>query len=137
MDLRQQPVQPMAKGMHLGKLMKAIIAHDGQVKTIDSSIVRVHQQAVAQAADAYIGRSRGGLTAKLHLRVIGNGLPVQIDLSPGQMTDQPMAKILLNDLPAGADVIANKGCDPDWITDLIEAQDCTPHFRENQIATMA
>jgi len=64
----------------------------------------------------------------LHLRVIGNGLPVQIELSPGQMNDQPMAELLLNDLPAGADVIADKGYDADWIRDLIEDQNCTPHI---------
>jgi transposase len=60
--------------------------------------------------------------------VIGNGLPVQIELSPGQMNDAPMAEFLLNDLPAGADVIADKGYDADWIRDLIEDQDCTPHI---------
>jgi hypothetical protein len=42
------------------------------------------------------------------LRVIGNGLPVQIELSPGQMNDAPMAELLLKDLPAGAEVIADK-----------------------------
>ena len=64
----------------------------------------------------------------MHLRVIGNGLPVQIELSPGQMNDAPMAELLLNDLPAGADVIADKGYDADWIRDLIEDQNCTPHI---------
>ena len=28
--------------------------------------------------------------------MIGNGLPVQIELSPGQMNDAPMAELLLN-----------------------------------------
>ena len=60
--------------------------------------------------------------------MIGNGLPVQIELSAGQMNDQPMAEFLLHDLPAGADVIADKGYDADWIRDLIEDQDCTPHI---------
>ncbi len=55
---------------------------------------------------------------KLHLRVVGNGLPVQIELSPGQMNDQPMAELLLNDLPEGADVIADKGYDADWIREF-------------------
>jgi transposase len=64
----------------------------------------------------------------LHLRVIGNGLPVQIELSSGQMNDAPMAEILLNDLPAGAEVLADKGYDADWIRELIEDQDCTPHI---------
>ena len=59
------------------------------------------------------------------MRVIGNGLPVQVELSPGQTNDAPMAEILLHDLPAGAAV---KGYDADWIRDLIEASGCTPHI---------
>lgn len=68
------------------------------------------------------------MTTKLHVRVVGNGLPVQVELSPGQMNDAPMAEILLNDLPAGAAVIADKGYDADWIRDLIEASGCMPHI---------
>ena len=58
--------------------------------------------------------------------MVGNGLPVQIELSPGQMNDAPMAELLLNDLPTGAEVIADKGYDADWIRDLIEDQNCIP-----------
>jgi transposase len=66
------------------------------------------------------------LTTKLHLRVVGNGLPVQIELSPGQMNDAPMAEILLNDLPQGATVLADRAYDADWIRDVIEDQNCKP-----------
>lgn len=66
------------------------------------------------------------MTTKVHLRVNEHGLPLQIELSPGQMSDMPMAELLLQDLPKGADVIADKGYDADWIRDLIEDQDCTP-----------
>jgi hypothetical protein len=48
--------------------------------------------------------------------VIGNGLPVQIELSPGQMNDQPMAELLLHDLPAGADVIGYLSEASNWIS---------------------
>lgn len=65
------------------------------------------------------------MTTKLHVRVIGNGLPVQIELSPGNMHDAPMAELLLNDLPKGADVLADRGYDADWIRELIEDQGCT------------
>ena len=54
--------------------------------------------------------------------MIGNGLPVQIELSPGQMNDAPMAEFLLKDLPAGAEVIADKGYDADWIRELARHQ---------------
>lgn len=68
----------------------------------------------------------------MHLRVVGNGLPVQIELSGGEANDAPMAEWLLADLPAGAHVLADKGYDADWIRDLIEDQDCTPHIPPRQ-----
>ena len=64
------------------------------------------------------------MTTKLHARVIGNGLPVQLELSPGQANDAPMAELLLNDLPKGAVVLADRAYDADWIRDIIEDQDC-------------
>ena len=68
------------------------------------------------------------MTSKLHARVIGNGLPVQMELSAGQANDAPMAQLLLNDLLPGTDVIADKAYDADWIRELIEDQDCRPHI---------
>lgn len=64
----------------------------------------------------------------MHPRVVGNGRPVQIALSGGEVNDAPMAEWLLKDLPAGAHVLADKGYDADWIRELIEDQDCTPHI---------
>jgi transposase len=40
------------------------------------------------------------------------------------MNDAPMAEVLLNDLPEGAEVLADRGYDADWIRDLIDEQDC-------------
>jgi transposase len=68
------------------------------------------------------------LTSKLHARVVGNGLPVQVELSDGQANDAPMAELLLNNLPANARVIADRAYDADWIRELIEDQDCSPHI---------
>jgi transposase len=64
----------------------------------------------------------------MHLRVVGNGLPVQIALPGGEANDAPMAEWLLADLPRDAHVLADKGYDADWIRELIEDQDCTPHI---------
>ena len=56
--------------------------------------------------------------------MIGNGLPVQIELSVGQANDAPMAELLLNDLPKGATVLADRAYDADWIRDIIDDQEC-------------
>jgi hypothetical protein len=72
------------------------------------SFVRLFQLLDAGKRAKCIGRSRGGLTTKLHLRVIGSGPPVQIELSPRWMNDQPMTELQLNGLPAGADFSADR-----------------------------
>jgi Transposase DDE domain len=100
--------------------MGAIIAaHDGKVQMIDSSVVRVQQQAAAQKTGwTCLYRSKSWRSDDQAASAGDrHGLPVQIELSPGQMNDQPMAELLLNDLPVGADVIAGKGYDADWIRD--------------------
>ena len=68
------------------KLMDAIVkAHDGKVQMIDSSIVRVHQHAsgVKKSGVRCVGRSRGGLTTKIHARVDAQGRPIKLLISPG------------------------------------------------------
>jgi len=66
------------------------------------------------------------LTTKLHVRVNGHGLPLQIELSAGQVHDAPMAELLLQNLPKGTSLLADRGYDAGWIRDMIEDQDCTP-----------
>ncbi len=45
-----------------------------------------------------IGRSRGGLSTKLHLAVDGRGLPVSMILTPGQDGDNPQLLPLLDQI---------------------------------------
>ena len=70
---------------------------------IDSSIVRAHQHAtcIQNGVKKHIGRSRGGLTTKIHAIVDAKGLPLQIMLSGGQEHDSLAAHTMLEDLPSG------------------------------------
>lgn len=57
--------------------MDALAAtHDAAVQMIDTSIVRVHQHGACIAGNKqqHMGRSRGGLTSKIHALVDANGL---------------------------------------------------------------
>jgi transposase len=63
-----------------------------------------------------LGRSRGGLSTKLHLAVDAQGLPVELLLGPGQEHDVTRAEELLASHEPEF-VIADKGYDSD---DLIE-----------------
>jgi transposase len=63
--------------------------HDGAVQMIDTSVVRVHQHGACVADNDHqdMGRSRGGLTSKIHAVVDTNGLPVHLALTPGEAHD--------------------------------------------------
>ena len=74
-----------------------------------------------------MGRSRGGLTTKIHTVVDATGLPLRFALSPGQAHDSTLAGPLLDDqLPPDSFVLADKAYDAEWIGAMIEAQDAVP-----------
>ena len=69
-----------------------------------------------------MGRSRGGLTTKIHALTNENGLPLRYLLTPGQAHDAPPARILLNSLQPGQVVLADKAYDADWSREMIWEQ---------------
>jgi DDE family transposase len=83
-------------------------AHDTSVQMIDTSIVRVHQHGacITKNRRQSMGRSRGGLTSKLHALVDINGLPVRLALSPGEAHDVRLAGKLLSRLKPGSMLLA-------------------------------
>ena len=60
-----------------------------------------------------MGRSRGGLTTKIHAVVDANGLPVTLKLTPGQAHDGRSADDMLDTLKPGHTLIADAGYDSD------------------------
>ena len=68
-----------------------------------------------------IGRSRGGPGTKIHAIVEARGLPVEVVVTPGQVSDYGPVEALIEGR-AGEAVIANRGYDADRVIDLIERQ---------------
>lgn len=73
-----------------------------------------------KAGSQEIGRSRGGLTTKLHVAVDSLGNPLRVILSAGQIADIDYASALIENLPGQA-VMADKGYDTDHFVATIEA----------------
>jgi transposase len=76
------------------KIMSALAgAHDAAVQMIDTSIIRVHQHGacITRNRKQSMGRSRGGLTSKIHAVVDTNGLPVRLALTAGEAHDNRLA----------------------------------------------
>ena len=91
---------------------------------IDTSVVRVHQHeaCIADKNQEDMGRSRGGLTSKIHAVLDTNGLPVHLALTPGEAHDNRLCSALLSALLPQTMLLADRGYDADWIRELARQQ---------------
>lgn len=62
-----------------------------------------------------MGRSRGGLTSKIHALVDAEGRPVTLRLTAGQVADCTEAQVLIDNLREGDILLADKGYDSNAI----------------------
>jgi transposase len=93
---------------------------DANVHVLDMSIVRVHQHAscTKKSVRNCTGRSRGGLTTKIHAVVDAKGLPIRLALSAGQEHDSLLAGDLLTELCYNGMLLADRAYDSDAIREL-------------------
>jgi IS5 family transposase len=117
--------------------MDALAAgRDAAVQMIDTSVVRVRQHGACIANNNHqdIGRSRGGLTSKIHAVVDPNGLPVHLALTPGEAHDNRLCSVLLSALPPQTMLLADRGYDANWIRELARQQGAWANIPPNEIA---
>ena len=60
-----------------------------------------------------MGRSKGGLTTKIHVLVDANGLPILLKITPGQAHDGRSAADMFDSLTAGNVLLADRAYDSD------------------------
>ena len=122
-----------------GWIINALAAtHDAAVQMIDTSIIRVHQHGacITRNRRQSMGRSRGGLTSKIHAVVDTNGLPVRLALTAGEAHDNRLAGKLLSRLKSGTMLLADRGYDADWIRALAAARGVWANIPPRRIATI-
>lgn len=112
-------------------MLGAITAvYEGHIQMIDTTSIRAHQQAATVKRDFEhcLGRSRGGLTTKIHAVVDANGLPVRLGVTAGQAHDGSIVDRLLDHLGPRTIVLADKAYDADRIRNLIQERGATPNI---------
>lgn len=113
----------------LYKIFKALVQDsDLEWEFIDGSIVRAHQHstgAIGQENQA-IGKSRGGNTTKIHMAVDGYGLPIEFDLTGGEVHDCKAAPEFIEKLPTAEYTIADKGYDSEEVRECIRNKSSIP-----------
>ena len=69
-----------------------------------------------------MGRSRGGLTTKIHAVVDAEGMPIALKLTEGQAHDGRSAQDLLGTLRAGDILLADRAYDSDALRHILAAR---------------
>jgi transposase len=119
-------------------------AYDGDLQMIDASSIRVHQHGgnvkkggphatPAQARDharaECMGRSRGGLTTKIHALVDANGMPIALKLAEGQAHDGRSAIDMLDNVQSGQILLADRAYDSNALRETMNARGAWANVR--------
>ena len=106
------------------------LVHDPDLEWefIDGSIVRAHQHSTGAVGheNQAIGKSVGGNTTKIHMAVDACGLPIEFDLTGGEVHDSKAAPDLIEKLPVSEYMIADKGYDSEDIREQIRKKSSIP-----------
>jgi transposase len=76
-----------------------------------------------------MGRSRGGLTTKIHALVDGEGLPIVLKLTEGQAHDGRSAADMLETLTDGAILLADRAYDSNLLRETLAARGAWANVR--------
>ncbi len=76
-----------------------------------------------------MGRSRGGLTTKIHALVDAWGLPIALKLTEGQAHDGRSGEDMLDALPRRCVLLADRGYDSDALRAKIAEQGASANIR--------
>ncbi|WP_282078736.1 IS5 family transposase [Epibacterium ulvae] len=97
------------------------------LQMVDSTVIRAHHQAAGAKRGTPrqgFGRSRGGFTTKIHLRVNAHGLPIRTEITPGQTSDYlGFDLVMVDNLPEPKVLLADRGYDADRIRKDMENRD--------------
>lgn len=107
---------------------------DVEWEFIDGSYIKAHQHSAGAASEQQqaIGLSRGGNTSKIHLAVDSYGLPIEFIITGGEVHDCKAANELIELLPQGDFVVADKGYDSEAIREKIRERDSIPVIPRKQ-----
>jgi hypothetical protein len=102
-------------------LTRCLKQPEANEELFDGSYVKAHQHSAGAAGQETqaIGKSRAGNATKFHLAVDGYGLPVEFEVTGGEVNDCSVAPDLIARLPGARAIVADKGYDCESIREQI------------------
>lgn len=113
----------------LMKIFKMLVNDpDLEWEFIDGSIVKAHQHSAGAASDENqaIGKSVAGNTTKIHMAVDAHGLPIDFEITGGEVHDCKVAPEFFAKLPHADYMIADKGYDSEELREIIREKYSIP-----------
>ena len=105
-----------------------VLDPDLEWEFIDGSIVKAHQHSTGAAGeeDQAIGKSVAGNTTKIHMAVEACGLPIDFEITGGEVHDCKVAPEFFAKLPGADYMIADKGYNSEELRDLVRGKSSVP-----------
>ena len=113
----------------LMSIFKSLVQNpDLEWEFIDASIVRAHQHSAGASSEKEqaIGKSVAGNTTKIHMAVESCGLPIDFEITGGEVHDSKIACDFIAKLPASEYTIADRGYDKEELRELIREKNSIP-----------
>jgi transposase len=112
--------------MHIFKTL--VQGPDLEWSFIDGSIIKAHQHSAGllNKEEQGIGKSVAGNTTKIHMAVDAHGLPIDFQITGGEVHDCKVAPEFIEKLPFSEYTIADKGYDSEEVRDIIRKKSSIP-----------
>ena len=103
-----------------------VIDPDLEWEFVDGSIVKAHQHSTGAASEEDQAIGKSGNTTKIHMAVDACGLPIEFDITGGEVHDCKVAPEFFAKLPDADYMIADKGYDSEELRDIIREKGSIP-----------
>src|SRR5665213_1487506 len=132
-DLRE-PLQPVAQGRCLGPASESGVKvlrwrHPDDRFLLNPCASARRQRPKKETRSRCMGRSRGGLTTKIHALVDACGLPILLKLTEGQAHDGRSAQDMLGTLGRGDVLLGDRAYDSDALREDLAARGARANVR--------
>lgn len=111
------------------QIFKALVQEpDLEWAFIDGSIIKAHQHSAGSPnkEEEAIGKSVAGNTTKIHMAVDAHGLPIDFEITGGEVHDCKIAPEFIEKLPNAEHTIADKGYDSEEVRNTIRKKSSIP-----------